>query len=69
MPGDAGKPNQQHRFPMVQAPPRPPVAPPPPRPPYRVNSGDRRFLVINGRRVWLETPPADVLPHLMYDLR
>jgi hypothetical protein len=54
---------------MVQAPPRPPVAPPPPRPPYRVNSGDRRFMIINGRRVWLETPPADVLPHLMYDLR
>lgn len=54
---------------MIQAPPRPPVAPPPPRPPHRVQCGDHQFLVINGRRVWLETPPADVRPHLMWDLR
>jgi hypothetical protein len=54
---------------MIQAPPRPPVAPPPPRPPHRINASGRQFLVVNGRRVWLETPPADVLPDLLRTIR
>jgi hypothetical protein len=48
---------------MIQAPPRPP------RPPHRINASGRQFLVINGRRVWLETPPANVLPDLSWTIR
>jgi hypothetical protein len=56
---DRTSPNQQ---PMT-TPSRAPSAAPPPR---RVQCpGGLQFLVINGRRMWLEQPPAKVLPDLL----
>jgi hypothetical protein len=31
----------------------------------RVIATDRRFLIKNGRRVWLDHPPAHIIPDLL----
>jgi hypothetical protein len=40
-----------------------------PSPRLKTAVGGRRFLVIDGRRVWLDTPPEDVLADLNISLR